>query len=141
MRDALTLQRIETEAAVLLGRYDRHRKADYAEPAAGLVSRLPEDPYVLAVFLEDTFSCELTLDLVRVVEEIWPRWLQLHDQAIREWACACPVAPLAVGTLVRALDPGAESGAIKAFDAERSRYQVTFAPGDRLLNHEDAIPA
>jgi hypothetical protein len=51
------------------------------------------------------------------------------------------VAPLAVGTLVRALDPGAESGAIKAFDAERSRYQVTFAPGDRLLNHEDAIPA
>ncbi len=137
-----TFSHFKAQVEALLGRHDRYRRPDYADDAAEVISRLPEDPYVLAVFMEDSLNYEASAELVDILTGLWPLWLVTHETVIAEWVASQKMALLPLRSEISCISPGGESvrGVLVEVDASMARYRVQSGDTVFLLNHEDVAP-
>jgi hypothetical protein len=134
-----TIDKLVAHVETELGKYDRHRRTTYNEDAVALIARLPEDPYVLAVFMEDSFGHEASQELAKLLGDIWPTWVAFHGSVVSEWVASQNMKLFPVGSTIAYTSRGVPSeGKIIKVDAAAAQYHV---PGDDctlIVDHEDA---
>ena len=137
-----TIDRFTAQVEALLGQHDRHRKPSYTEAATELISHLPEDPYVLAVFMEDSMGYEADAELVELLTGLWPLWLATQEAVTAEWAATRNVTLLPLHTKISATSPDGQAvrGEIVGVLDSTARYRVQSGDAVVLVNHEDVAP-